>query len=130
MRRTVLLEPRGHADLLGAVLTEPTQPGSDAGVLFMDADGFVAMSGHGVMAVATLALARTLIVPRDPSRLVLDTPAGTVRLSAVRREDGGVARRRFCDRERRRRTSGSPPGDATAPAGRSRAPVVSRTPAG
>jgi len=27
MRRTVLLEPRGHADLLGAVLTEPTQPG-------------------------------------------------------------------------------------------------------
>ena len=90
MRRTVLLEPRGHADLLGAVLTEPTQPGSDAGVLFMDADGFVAMSGHGVMAVATLALARTLIVPRHPSRLVLDTPAGTVRVSAVRREDGGV----------------------------------------
>ncbi len=90
MRRTVLLEPRGHADLLGAVLTEPTQPGSDAGVLFMDADGFVAMSGHGVIAVATLALERNLLVPRDPSRIVLDTPAGTVRVAADRRERGGV----------------------------------------
>ncbi len=90
MRRTVLLEPRGHADLLGAVLTEPTQPGSDAGVLFMDAGGFVAMSGHGVIAVATLALSRALVVPRDPSRLVLDTPAGTVRVAATRRADGGV----------------------------------------
>ncbi len=90
MRRTVLLEPRGHADLLGAVLTEPTQPGSDAGVLFMDADGFVAMSGHGVMAVATLALERHLLVPRDPSRVVLDTPAGPVRVTVARRERGGV----------------------------------------
>jgi len=90
MRRTVLLEPRGHVDLLGAVLTEPTQPGADAGVLFMDADGVVAMSGHGVMAVATLALERHLIVPRDPSRIVLDTPAGTVRVTAARRADGRV----------------------------------------
>jgi len=90
MRRTVLLEPRGHVDLLGAVLTEPTQPGSDAGVLFMDADGLVAMSGHGVIAVATLALERQLLVPRDPSRMVLDTPAGTVRVTASRSERGGV----------------------------------------
>ena len=56
MRRTVLLEPRGHADLLGAVLTEPTQPGSDAGVLFMDADGFVAMSGHGAALTIVLVI--------------------------------------------------------------------------
>lgn len=90
MRRTVLLEPRGHVDLLGAVLTEPAQPGSDAGVLFMDADGFVAMSGHGVMAVATLALERQLLVPRDPSRMVFDTPAGTVRVAPERRDGRSV----------------------------------------
>jgi proline racemase len=56
----------------------------------MDADGVVAMSGHGVIAVATLALERALVVPRDPSRLVLDTPAGTVRVAAARRADGSV----------------------------------------
>ncbi len=75
---------------MAAVLTEPVQPGSDAGVLFMDAEGFVAMSGHGMMAVATLALERQLLVPRDPSRIIFDTPAGTVRVTAERRENGGV----------------------------------------
>lgn len=89
VRRSVLLEPRGHADLFGAVLTEPTLPGSDAGVLFMDAGGWLAMSGHGVVAAATIALERSLLMPRDPSRVVLDTPSGTVRVSVARQGSGG-----------------------------------------
>src|SRR6478609_584909 len=61
LRRVLMLEPRGHADMCGAVLTEPTQPGSDAGVLFMHTDGFSRMCGHGVIAVATIALERGLL---------------------------------------------------------------------
>jgi proline racemase len=48
LRRAIVLEPRGHADMRAAVLTEPVAPGSDAGLLFMDGDGFTPLSGHGV----------------------------------------------------------------------------------
>jgi trans-L-3-hydroxyproline dehydratase len=83
LRRLLMLEPRGHRDMSGAVLTEPTSPGSHAGVLFMHGDGFSWMSGHGVIAVATIALERGLIVPGGDGRsLVFDTPAGTVRATA------------------------------------------------
>jgi proline racemase len=78
LRRIVMLEPRGHIDMYGAVLTEPTSPGSHAGVLFMHNDGFPTMSGHGVLAVATIAFERNLIVP-GAEWLAFDTPAGTVR---------------------------------------------------
>src|SRR6266568_5193561 len=50
LRRVLLSEPRGHADLSGALLTQPALPGSDAGVLFMDGDGYGSMSGHGIIA--------------------------------------------------------------------------------
>lgn len=84
VRRLVMLEPRGHVDMFGAVFTEATQPGSDAGLLFMGHDGFHAMSGHGVIAAATIALERGLLVPRDDKHIVLDTAAGRVKVSVQR----------------------------------------------
>jgi proline racemase len=77
LRRAVMLEPRGHADMYGALLTEPTSAGAHAGVLFMHNEGWSTMCGHGVIAVATLAIERDLVAPR-PVELVLDTPAGLV----------------------------------------------------
>jgi len=79
-----MLEPRGHIDMFGAVFTEPTQPGSDAGLLFMGHDGFHTMSGHGVIAATTIALERGLLVPRDDKRIVLDTVAGRVKVNVQR----------------------------------------------
>src|ERR1700674_3592925 len=63
LRRALMLEPRGHADMYGAVLTEPVSPGSHAGVLFMHNDGYSTMCGHGIIAVTTIALERGLIMP-------------------------------------------------------------------
>jgi trans-L-3-hydroxyproline dehydratase len=83
LRRALLLEPRGHADMYGALLTEPTSPGSHAGVLFMHNDGYSTMCGHGVIAVTTIALERSLLVPGGDGRsIVYDTPAGVVRVTA------------------------------------------------
>ena len=83
LRRVALLEPRGHRDMQAAVLTEPTSAGSHAGLLFLDADGFRPMSGHGVIAVTTIVLERALLMPGgDGSLVVFDTPAGTVRARA------------------------------------------------
>src|SRR4030088_3846813 len=56
LRRSLMLEPRGHADMCGAVLTEPVSPGSHAGLLFMHNDGYAALSGHGIVAATTVAL--------------------------------------------------------------------------
>ncbi len=91
-RRAVILEPRGHIDMAGAVLTEPTQPGSHAGVLFMDSESFPAFAVHAVLGVAAIARARGLLVVADDAPLVFDTSAGAVRVSvaAPRGEGAGV----------------------------------------
>ena len=58
LRRALMLEPRGHADIYGAIFTEPVSPGSHAGVLFMHNEGYSTMCGHGIVAVTTIALER------------------------------------------------------------------------
>ena len=71
LRRALMLEPRGHADMYGALLTPPEHEGSHAGVLFMHNEGYSTMCGHGVIAVTTIAVERNLIVlprERDGSR--------------------------------------------------------------
>jgi proline racemase len=80
LRRALMLEPRGHVDMYGALLTEPVHAGSDAGVLFMHNEGYSTMCGHGVIAVVTIALERGLIsLPGGRPSIVLDAPAGPVR---------------------------------------------------
>jgi proline racemase len=92
LRRAIMFEPRGHADMCGAVLTEPVSPGAHAGVLFFDSDGCSPMSGHGIISVATIALERGLVMPGgDGAAVVFDTPAGVVRARAdVRAESGAI----------------------------------------
>src|SRR5215510_15666978 len=83
LRRALMLEPRGHADMYGAILTEPVAPGSHAGVLFMHNEGYSTMCGHGVIAVTTIALERGLLMPGGDGRsIIYDSPAGTIRAKA------------------------------------------------
>jgi trans-L-3-hydroxyproline dehydratase len=92
LRRALMLEPRGHADMYGAILTEPVTPGSHAGVLFMHNDGYSTMCGHGIVAVTTIALERGLLMPGgDGTTVVYDAPAGTIRARA-KIGSGGPAR--------------------------------------
>ena len=86
LRRALMLEPRGHADMYGALLTAPEHPGSHAGVLFMHNEGFSTMCGHGVIAVTTIVIERKLMdLPREADgsvRLTLDAPAGQIHARA------------------------------------------------
>src|SRR4026207_2136167 len=89
LRSALMLEPRGHADMYGAVLTEPVSPGSHAGVLFMHNEGYSTMCGHGIVAVTTIALERGLLLPGgDGASIVYDSPAGTIRARARGRAGG------------------------------------------
>ncbi len=93
LRRALLLEPRGHRDLTGAMLTEPVTRGSHAGLIFMSSTGYPPMSGHGVMAATTIALERGLLVPGgDGLTVTFDTVAGAVTARAAIDEVGEVGR--------------------------------------
>jgi trans-L-3-hydroxyproline dehydratase len=53
LRRLLMLEPRGHADMYGAIVTAPASPDGDLGVLFMHNEGWSTMCGHGIIALVT-----------------------------------------------------------------------------
>jgi trans-L-3-hydroxyproline dehydratase len=76
-RRALMLEPRGHADMYGALLTEPVTDDGHAGILFMHNEGWSTMCGHGIIAVTTMALDRGLITTSS-DEVRYDTPAGRV----------------------------------------------------
>jgi trans-L-3-hydroxyproline dehydratase len=92
LRTAIMLEPRGHADMYGALLTAPERPDSDAGVLFMHNAGYSTMCGHGIIAVTMLVLERRLATTQRPNELVLDSPAGQIRARARRRDETPDAR--------------------------------------
>ena len=67
-------EPRGHADMCGALLTEPVAPGSHAGVIFMNATATRAVGPRHHRAGTTIALERGLLMPGgDGMSIVFDT---------------------------------------------------------
>jgi proline racemase len=76
LRRVLMFEPRGHADMYGAILTEPVTPDGDLGVLFMHNEGYSTMCGHGVIALVTVLLETEMLSSREVVKL--DTPAGRV----------------------------------------------------
>ena len=91
LRRSIMLEPRGHADMYGALLTEPVTEDAIAGVLFMHNEGWSTMCGHGVIAVTTIAIERELVYSGQPT-MILDTPAGPVEARATVSDKGGQLR--------------------------------------
>ncbi len=84
VRRALMLEPRGHADMYGCILTEPTTEDGDVGVLFLHNEGYSTMCGHGIIALATVGLEQRLFAVRDESAIRIDTPAGRVTARADR----------------------------------------------
>ncbi len=78
IRTGLMFEPRGHDMMSGSILYPPTREDCDVGVLFIETSGCLPMCGHGTIGTVTLALEEGLVEPREPGRLVLETPAGVV----------------------------------------------------
>ena len=75
LRRGLMLEPRGHDGMYGALLVEPDHPEADLAVLFMHNEGYSTMCGH-----ATIALARWAVESGRVARGSPETSETIVRL--------------------------------------------------
>ena len=92
LRTGLMWEPRGHADMYGATITEPVTPDGDLGVLFLHNEGFSTMCGHGVIALTKVVLDTGIIQkPGDNPIVKLDTPAG--RVTATGHRKNGVVKK-------------------------------------
>jgi proline racemase len=95
VRRLLVYEPRGHADMYGCFVTEPEDAGADIGVVFFHNAGYSTACGHGTIALVTWALDSGLIAREEPvTRVFVDVPSGRLETWA-RVEDGRVLSVRF-----------------------------------
>jgi proline racemase len=95
IRTGTMWEPRGHADMYGAVLTEPCTEGSDLGVFFMHNEGYSTMCGHAIIALTKMVLDTGMIIKDgDTPEVIFDAPPGKI-IARGHREAGVVARTSF-----------------------------------
>jgi len=91
VRRLLVYEPRGHADMYGGFVTEPEDEGADLGVVFFHNAGYSTACGHGTIALVTWALETGVLPLEEPeARVVVDVPSG--RLETVARVEAGMVR--------------------------------------
>ena len=77
VRRLLVHEPRGHADMYGCHVVEPNDGGADLGVVFFHNAGYSTACGHGTIALVTWALDSGLVERREgENHVVVDVPSG------------------------------------------------------
>jgi len=95
LRKALMLEPRGHADMYGCIPMPPATSDGDVGVLFLHNEGYSTMCGHGIIGLVKVGVEAGLfeLDPEEPI-VRIDTPAGRVTATA-QLEEGRVERVSF-----------------------------------
>ncbi|GAA6151209.1 4-hydroxyproline epimerase [Pseudoteredinibacter isoporae] len=86
---SLMFEPRGHDMMSGSFLYPPCSDNADASILFIETSGCLPMCGHGTIGTVTAALESGLLQARTPGQLILDVPAGQIRVE-YEQKDGKV----------------------------------------
>ena len=77
LRKLLVNEPRGHADMYGGFVVPPDDENGDLGVVFFHSDGFSTACGHGTIALVTWAIDSGLIESKSELvEVVVDVPSG------------------------------------------------------
>jgi proline racemase len=91
VRRLLVQEPRGHADMYGCFVVEPNDDGADLGVVFFHNAGYSTACGHGTIALVTWAIESGRVAANEPeTEVVVDVPSG--RLPTWARVEGHAVR--------------------------------------
>jgi proline racemase len=91
VRKLLVNEPRGHADMYGAFVTPPDDAGADLGVVFFHNEGYSTACGHGTIALVTWAIDSGRVAVKPGARKVgvtVDVPSGRLACTA-RLDDRG-----------------------------------------
>ncbi|UXI03679.1 4-hydroxyproline epimerase [Photobacterium sp. TY1-4] len=80
IRRALMFEPRGHSMMSGSIIYPPCSDNADASILFIETSGCLPMCGHGTIGTVTSAIEHGILQPKTPGRLILDVPAGQIRI--------------------------------------------------
>jgi proline racemase len=82
IRKGTMWEPRGHADMYGAVITSSVD--ADFDVFLLHNEGYSTMCGHAIIALTKLVIETGLIRKEGPNpRLTINVPAGKIHARAV-----------------------------------------------
>ena len=96
-RRVLMFEPRGHADMYGAIITAPVTERAAFGALFMHNEGYSTMCGHAIIALGKAAVELGWVKTVEPETVLqIDTPAGLV-TARVNVSEGRVLSTRFAN---------------------------------
>ena len=98
VRRLLVNEPRGHADMYGCFVTPPDDDWADLGVVFFHNEGYSTACGHGTIAIVTWAIDSGRIAVEPGSSTVsvtVDVPSGRLSCEARLDDEGKVEAVRF-----------------------------------
>lgn len=83
LRKLMLREPRGYPPLCCNIIVPPCHPDADAGYVIMEQVEYPVMSGGNTISVVTVLLEMGMLPMHEPvTELVLEAPAGLIRISA------------------------------------------------
>lgn len=83
LRDMLLFDPRGSVNAAMNLITPPIRSDCDIGLIIMESDFFVPMSGSNLICTVTVALETGVLRMNGPETLVrVDTPAGLVEVLA------------------------------------------------
>lgn len=95
IRTGTMFEPRGHADMYGAIITEPTTEDADFGTFFLHNEGYSTMCGHAIIALTKLVLDTGMIKKEGiEPELIINAPPGKIFAKAFR-ENGIIKKVSF-----------------------------------
>ncbi|HEX6717053.1 MAG TPA: proline racemase family protein [Pyrinomonadaceae bacterium] len=77
LRTGLMWEPRGHADMYGAVITSSAD--ADFDVFFLHNEGYSTMCGHAIIALTKLVIETHLV---EKHEITFNVPAGRIRARA------------------------------------------------
>jgi len=79
LRTALMFEPRGHADMYGAIVVNAERDNSHFGAIFIHNEGYSSMCGHAVIALTKFAIESGLVVKTgDQTKVIIDVPCGQI----------------------------------------------------
>ena len=83
LRTSLMFEPRGHADMYGAIVVPAEREGSHFGAIFIHNEGYSSMCGHATIALAKFAVESGVVEKTGSvTQVIIDVPCGQIKAYA------------------------------------------------